>query len=300
MLGVTLISFVLMVYFGPDQTYALLGKNPSQEDIDNIRRQLGYDIPFWQRYLNYLWEIFTFDFGHSTSTSEKVASILKRTVPVSLMVSFPGYILGNVTGVALALWAAWHRGRIQDKLIMFFSVIGMSISLLIVIIGFQFIFCSSYGLDLFPVQGWEVDSVSSYLNYVTVPTLAYCFVAVGYNTRFYRAVIVEEMERDHVRTAKAFGCGPVKLLIKHVLKNSLVPVITRIIFTLPYILIGGSLLIESFFSIPGIGGITYDAITSGDLPVLKAVISTSTALYVLVLVMTDILYQLVDPRISVK
>src|SRR5690606_27437463 len=124
------------------------------------------------------------------------------------------------------------------------------------------------------------------------------FVALGYNTRFYRAVLVEEMERDHVRTAKAFGCPPVKLLYKHVLQNSLVPILTRLIFTIPHVIIGGSLLIESFFSIPGIGGVTYDAITSGDLPVLKAVVSSSTILYVGVLILADILYRVVDPRIS--
>ncbi|MFK7827342.1 MAG: ABC transporter permease [Oligoflexales bacterium] len=299
-LGVTFISFLLMVYFGPDQTYTLLGKNPTQEDLDNIRHQLGYDLPFFRRYAHYLYEVFTFDFGYSASSNELVLDILARTAPVSILVSFPGFLFGNGVGICLALCAAYFRGLWQDKLIMFFSVAGMSVSLLIVIIGFQMIFCSSYGLDLFPVQGWEVHNFTDYITYVTVPTMATSFVAIGYNTRFFRSVLVEEMERDHVRTMKSFGLHPILIIVLHVLKNTLIPILTRVIFTIPYVLIGGSILIESFFSIPGVGGITYDAITSGDLPIMKAVVTISTLLYVTVLVATDLLYRLVDPRVELR
>ena len=210
------------------------------------------------------------------------------------------FVIGNILGIILGLWAAFYRGRWVDKLIMTFSVVGMSISFLIVVIGFQMIFCSSYGLDLFPVQGWEVSDLGSYLNHVAVPTMAIVFVALGYNTRFYRAVLVEEVTRDHVRTAKAFGCSSFNLMFRHVLKNSLIPIITRIIFTVPFVLIGGSLLVESFFSIPGVGGVTYDAITSGDLPIIKAVVTITTVVYVIILISIDIIYTLVDPRVSLK
>lgn len=298
--GVTLISFFLMVYFGPDQTYLLLGKNPTQADIDNIRHQLGYDLPIYIRYLNYLEEIISFDFGASSSTHESISSIFRRAIPVSIAVSVPGFLIGNIVGIVLALWAAAYRGCWQDKIIMMFSVTGMSISFLIVIIGFQIIFCSSNGLNWFPVQGWDVDSISSYFYYVTVPTISSSFVALGYNTRFYRAVLLEELNREHVRTARAYGCHPVRLYLKHVLMNSLLPILTRLIFTIPFVLIGGSLLIESFFGIPGMGGVTYNAITSGDLPILKAVVSVSAILYVLILTLTDLLYSVVDPRVSIS
>ena len=287
-----------MVYFGPDQSYTLLGKNPTQEDLNNIRHQLGYDLPFLKRYANYLYEIFTFDFGYSASSNEPVLDILARTAPVSIMVSIPGFLVGNGLGICLALCAANYRGFWQDKLIMLFSVTGMSVSLLIVIIAFQLIFCSSYGLNLFPVQGWEVHSLADYFKYVAVPTMSTSFVAIGYNTRFFRSVLVEEMDRDHVRTMKSFGLHPFSIITLHVLINTLIPILTRVIFTIPYVLIGGSILIESFFSIPGVGGVTYDAITSGDLPIMKAVVSISTLLYVAVLVATDLLYRLVDPRVE--
>ncbi len=299
-LGVTLISFVLMVYFGPDKTYDLLGKNPTPEQIAQVRHQLGYDQPFVVRYLDYLRELATLDFGYSDSSGEKVSSILLRTIPVSLAVILPGFVLGNLLGVVLALVAAYHRGGWIDKLIMAGSVVGMSVSFLIVIIAFQILFSSSYGLNWFPVLGWDVYDFWDYLRYVTVPTLASVFVALGYNTRFYRAVIVEEMGRDHVRTARAYGASPVELLFKSILKNSLIPIITRIMFSIPLVVVSGSLLIESYFGIPGVGKVTFDAITTGDQPILKAVVGLTAVLFVIVLIINDILYKVVDPRVSLK
>jgi peptide/nickel transport system permease protein len=299
-LGVTFLSFVLMVYFGPDKTYELLGKNPTAEEITEVRAQLGYDRPFFVRYGDYLQELATFDFGNSDSTGERVNVLLKRTIPVSLALVTPGFILGNLLGVLLALIAAYNRSTWIDKLIMGGAVIGMSISFLIVIIAFQIIFSSSYGLDLFPVRGWEIRSIGDYFSYIAVPTFATVFVALGYNTRFYRSVIVEEMTRDHVRTARAFGVPPAKLFYKNILKNCMIPIITRIVFSIPMVVISGSLLIESYFGIPGVGQLTYDAIIGGDQPVLKAVVGLTAILFVLAQLLADILYRAVDPRITLQ
>ncbi|MBT8092432.1 MAG: ABC transporter permease [Gammaproteobacteria bacterium] len=299
-LGVTFISFLLMVYFGPDVTFEMLGKNPTPEQIAEVREELGYDRPFFVRYAEYLAELATLDFGLSDSTGEPVSSMLMRSIPISLALVTPGFILGNLLGVLLALVAAYHRSSWIDKAIMGFSVVGMSISFLIVIIAFQILLSSSYGLNLFPVRGWNVHSLYDYVMYVTVPTLASVFVALGYNTRFYRAVIVEEMTRDHVRTARAFGIRPGKLLYKHILKNSAIPIITRIMFSIPLVIVSGSLLIESYFGIPGVGKVTFDAITTGDQPVLKAVVGLTAVLFVITLLLTDIMYRAVDPRVSLK
>ncbi len=305
-LGVTFISFLLMVYYGPDLTWEKLGKNPTKQDIIDVRHELGYDQPFVKRYGNYLKQLVTLDFGNSQVTDKKVSTILKETMPVSLHLIIPGFILGNIIAVALALFAAYHRGSWIDKLIMTGSVIGMSISFLIVIIAFQLLFCSSFGLDLFPVRGWDVYNAegnivwSHYFKYVTVPTLATVFVALGYNTRFYRAVLVEEMTKDHVRTAKAFGHKPASLLFKGVLKNAMVPITTRIMFSIPLVVVSGSLLIESYFGIPGVGKITYDAIVAGDQNILKAIVGLTAVLFVIVLLLTDILYRVFDPRVELK
>jgi len=297
-LGVTFISFVLMVWFGPDQTYTLIGKNATAEQISEVRHQLGYDRPFGQRYLDYVTELFTLDLGASNSSGEQVSKILKRTLPVSVVLMFPGFIIGNLLGIALGLAAAYRHGQWSDRLITGMSVTGMSISFLIIIIALQVLLSTPTGLNLFPVRGWQVSGPASYLSYVTVPTLALVLVTLGYNTRFYRAVFIEESGKDHIRTARAFGASPASLMWRHVLKNSLVPIITRIMFSIPLVVISGSLLIESYFGIPGIGKVTFDAITSGDQPVLKAVVGLTAILFVIVQILTDFLYRIVDPRIA--
>jgi len=298
--GVTFISFLLMVYFGPDQTYVLLGKNPTAQEIAELRAQLGYDQPFLVRYLDYLRELVTLDFGFSNSTGESVSGLLGRTIPVSLALIMPGFVLGNLVAIVLALVAANHRSGWIDKSIMGLSVVGMSISFLIVVIAFQIIFSSSYGLGLFPVRGWKAGTPGEYLSYIAVPTMATVFVALGYNTRFYRSVIVEELTRDHVRTARAFGVPPARLLYRNVLKNCLIPIITRIVFSIPLIVISGALIVETYFGIPGVGKVTFDAITTGDQPVLKAVVGLTALMFVLAQLVTDVLYRAVDPRVSLK
>jgi len=297
-LGVTLISFILMVWFGPDQTYTLIGKNATAEQIEEVRHQLGYDQPFARRYASYLAELFTLDLGASNASGEQVGSILKRTIPITLALMIPGFVLGNLLGIALGLTAAQHRGNWIDRLITGLSVTGMSISFLVIIIVFQVLLSTPYGLNLFPVRGWQVVDPGSYLRYVTVPTLSLIFVTLGYNTRFYRAVFVEESGKDHIRTARAYGASTATILWKHVLKNSLVPIITRIMFSIPLVVISGSLLIESYFGIPGVGKVTFDAITSGDQPVLKAVVGLTAVAFVLIQVLTDFIYKLVDQRIA--
>ena len=297
-LGVTLISFTLMVWFGPDQTYTLIGKNATAEQIQEVRRQLGYDLPFARRYASYLAELFTLDLGASNASGEQVGSILKRTVPITLALMIPGFVLGNLLGIALGLTAAQQRGRWIDRLITGLSVTGMSISFLVIIIVFQVLLSTPFGLDLFPVRGWQVEDLGSYLRYVTVPTLSLIFVTLGYNTRFYRAVFVEESGRDHIRTTRAYGASTATILWKHVLKNSMVPIITRIMFSIPLVIISGSLLIESYFGIPGVGKVTFDAITSGDQPVMKAVVGLTAVAFVLIQVLTDFVYKLVDPRMA--
>lgn len=297
-LGVTFISFLLMVYFGPDKTYELVGKNPTAQQIDDVRHALGYDRPFLLRYAEYARELVSFDLGLSDSTGEPVSSILMRTLPVSIALVLPGFILGNLLGLALGLLAAWYRGKWLDKLVMSASVVGMSTSFLIIIIGLQILLCTPYGLNLFPVRGWQVDDPGSYFYYVAVPTLALVLVTMGYNTRFYRAIMADEMEREHIRTLRAYGAGPAELLFKHVLKNSLIPVMTRIMFSVPFVLISGSLLLESYFGIPGVGLVTFNAITSGDQPILKAVVGLTGVLFVLALTLNDMIYSMVDPRVS--
>lgn len=298
LLGVTLVSFLLMVYFGPDKTFELLGKNPTAEQIAEVREELGYDRPFIGRYADYLASLGTLELGLSESTGEPVTRLLARTLPVSVAMVLPGFLLGNLAGILLGMAAAWNRGRWLDRLIMAGSVVGMSISFLVIIIVLQVLLCTPWGLNWFPARGWEVHDLPSYLVYVTVPTLALVLVTLGYNTRFYRAVLVEELGRDHIRTALAYGASGAEILFRHALKNSLVPILTRIMFSIPLVVVSGSLLIETYFGIPGIGKATFEAITSGDQPVLKAVVGLTAVLFVLAQILIDIAYRIVDPRVA--
>ena len=301
-IGVTLVSFTLMVYFGPDLSYELAGKNPTPADLEAIRHELGYDQPFLWRYALFLWELIRFDFGISDYWNKSVNSLLASSIPISMLLMLPGFILGHFLAVALAVLAARNRGGWLDKTVMAYSVFGMSISFLVVMIGFQVFLSSSSGLNLFPVRGWNVYdsagyfSFSAYVHHVTVPTLILIFVSIGYNTRFYRAVLVEEMQKNHVLTAQAFGYKINRVWFLYIFKNCMIPIITRLLFSIPLLIVGGSLLLESFFGIPGIGLITYEAISAGDQPVLKAVVSITAILFVLILALSELCYQWFDPR----
>jgi len=294
-LGVTLISFLLTVYFGPDQTYALVGKNPTVTEVEQLRAELGYDQPVLVRYMDYLKRLTTLDLGHAHSTGESVRSILARTIPVSVLLVAPGLILGTLLALGLAALAAWHQGGTLDRIISAVSVVGMSLSLVVVLIGLQAVF--GVWLGWFPVRGWAVNGPIDYLHHVAVPTLAFMIATLGYNVRFFRAVLAAEMTSEQVRTARAFGLGPVRIMIVHVIGSNLLPIVTRVLFSLPLLVISGSLLIESQFGIPGVGRITFGAITSGDQPILMAVVGLSAVLFVITVTVADLLCRLVDPRV---
>lgn len=296
LLGVTLISFTLTVHFGPEQTWELLGRNPSPEQIEQVRQQLGYDRPFVQRYLHYLVDLARFDLGRSQANGEPVVQLLERTVPVSLALLLPGFVLGIVIALVLALRAAWRPGGLVDRCCDFTSALGMSLSLVIIVIAAQLVF--GVWLGWFPVRGWQTDSLSAYLHHLAVPTLAIVVANFGYNLRFFRAVFRERLADDPVRTARAYGLRPGRILLNYVLRAAALPILTRIVFAVPLILISGSLIIESHFGIPGVGRITYQAILSGDQPVLMAVVSFSAVLFVLALTAADLLGRLADPRVD--
>ncbi|GAB4183482.1 MAG: ABC transporter permease [Wenzhouxiangellaceae bacterium] len=296
-IGVTLLSFSLIVYFGPDLTYKQLGKNPTAQEIAQVRSALGYDQPFWQRYGSFLGQLLRADLGVSDDSGEPIRRILGRTVPVSLMLLLPGFVLGNVLGMAGAMRAAWQRNQWPDRLLSGSAVLGMSLSFPVVIILCRWLFSSHAGLGWFPVQGWEVHDWPSYLNYVSVPTLALLTVTLGYNLRYYRALLVEELNKDYVLTARANGAGGAAIMLRHVLGNIWVPVVTRILFSLPSLLIGGSLLLETYFSIPGVGREAYNAVISGDQSLLLALVTLTAVLFALMNLLIDPLYAWVDPRL---
>jgi peptide/nickel transport system permease protein len=295
LIGVTLISFVLTVHLGPDPTHELLGHNPSAEEIAQLRRELGLDQAFVPRYVSFLTSLATLDLGHSMRSGEPVRDMLARALPVTLALLAPGILLGLLLAMVGAMLAAWHRGRWPAALLNTLSVASMSLSFVVVIIAAQALF--GVVLGWFPVRGWAVHNPLSYLQAVFVPSLALIVVSVGYNLRFMHALMVNELDSEHVRTARAFGASGPWIMLNHVLANCALPILTRVLFTLPLMLIAGSLLLETHFGIPGLGRISFEAIVSGDQPVLMAIVSLSAVLYALILALAENLYRRFDPRL---
>lgn len=296
LIGVTLISFALTVHFGPDQTWELVGKNPTAAEIAQVRAQLGYDRPFLVRYAEYLRNLAALELGHSNRTGEPVRTILARSLPVTAMLVLPGFILGLLLAMGAAMVAAWHRSRWPDRLINGLGAASMSLSFVVVILVLQSVF--AVGLGWFPARGWAVDGPASYLQHVFVPSLAIIVVNLGYHLRFFRSVLADRLDHDHVRAARAFGAPPARIIFSHVLANCWLPILTRVLFTLPSMIIAGSLLLETWFGIPGIGRITFEAVVGGDQPILMAIVSFSAILFALVLGLTEQGYRRLDPRLA--
>ncbi len=244
-------------------------------------------------------ELATLDLGSSNSSGERVSRMLARSVPVTLALMLPGFLLGNLLGIALGLQAAHRRGQWSDRAD--FRPVGHRHEPQLPDHHHRAAGAAEHAVWPQPVPGAGLAGRSTCPpTCVTSPFRpSLCLiVTLGYNTRFYRAVFVDEFGKDHIRTARAFGASPAVIMWKHVLKNSLVPIITRVLFSIPLVVISGSLLIESYFGIPGIGKVTFEAITNGDQPVLKAVVALTAVAFVLIQVTADLLYRLVDPRVA--
>jgi peptide/nickel transport system permease protein len=294
LLGVTLVSFTLTVHFGPDPAWEQLGRNPTAEQVEQVRSELGQDRAFALRYAGYLLDLARLDLGQTYASGEPVAEVLARTIPVSLLLLAPGFVLGIALALVLALAAAWHPGSRLDRTCDIVSAGGMSLSLVIIVIAVQAVL--GVWLDWFPVRGWRADGVGAYLQHVTVPTLALILANLGYNLRFFRAIFRDVLSDAPVRTARAYGFRARQIATGYVLRAAAPPILTRILVAIPLILVSGSLIIESHFGIPGIGMVTWNAVMSGDQPVLMAVVSFASILFVAVQTATDLLTGLLDPR----
>lgn len=297
MLGVIVLVFLLFNWVGGDPAYVLAGKMSNPEQIANIRRQLGVDQPFITQLWIFIKQIVTADFGNSWSTGETVTNIISTRLGPSLTVLIPLTILETVVAVALALGIAFVRGSLTDRSVMVACTVGMSISILVYIIVFQYWF--AYKLGLFPVQGWG-DSLSENLfRYSLLPIIIGLAVSVAPSLRLYRTFVLDEVNQDYVRTARAKGVSERRILWVHVLRNAAIPIITHVMSNLPALLIG-AFLIERFFSIPGIGREVILAVERSDFPVIKAITVYVAAATMVFNLLTDLLYQAVDPRVSLQ
>jgi len=297
MLGVILLIFFLFNWVGGDPAYILAGKMPNPEMIASIRASLGIDQPYYVQLWIFIKQILTFDFGVSWSTGETVSQVIMTRLGPSLTILIPLVIIETFVAIGLSLMVAYVRGSLTDRMVMVACTVGMSISILVYIIVFQYWF--AYKLNLFPVQGWG-DSLSENLfHYSLLPILIMLVVSIAPSLRLYRTFVLDEINQDYVRTARAKGLRETRILWVHVLRNASIPIITVVMSSLPSLLIG-EFLIERFFGIPGIGREVLLAVERSDFPVIKAItiyVAVATMLFNL---LADLMYQAVDPRVKLK
>ncbi|MBI3284701.1 MAG: ABC transporter permease [Burkholderiales bacterium] len=297
MLGVILLVFFLFNWVGGDPAYILAGKMSNPEQIANIRTQLGIDQPYYVQLWIFIKQIASFNFGNSWSTGEAVSAILATRLGPSMTVLVPLTIIETLVAIALALAIAFRRGSFSDRAVMVACTVGMSVSILVYIIVGQYFF--AYKLSLFPVQGWGTSFAENLFKYSALPILIALAVGVAPSLRLFRTFVLDEVNQDYVRTARAKGVSEHRIKWVHVLRNASIPIITHVMSNLPALLIG-AFLIERFFSIPGIGREVILAVERSDFPVIKAITVYVAAATMLFNLLTDLLYQAVDPRVQLK
>jgi peptide/nickel transport system permease protein len=297
MLGVVLLVFFLFNWVGGDPAYILAGKMANADSIANIRHQLGVDQPYYMQLWIFIKQIVTFDFGLSWATGEPVSNIIATRLGPSLTVLIPLTVLETVIGIALALAVAFVRGSLTDRVVMIACTVGMSVSILVYIIVFQY--GLAYKLGWFPVQGWGTGFWENLLRYSTLPIVIGLAVSIAPTLRLFRSFVLDEAGQDYVRTARAKGLGERRVMWVHVLRNAAIPIITYVMSNLPALLIGAFLL-ERFFGIPGIGREVILAVERSDFPVIKAITVYVAAATMLFNLLTDLMYQAVDPRVQLK
>lgn len=310
LIGVNLLTFLLFfVVNSPDDMARMhLGaKRVTQESIDSWKAERGYDRPmlynaeaegtasltdtiFFEKSV----KLFAFDFGSSDAGRDIGYDISQRMWP-SLAIAVPVLIVGLAINITFALLIALFRATYIDIWSVVLCVVLMSISSLFYIIGGQFLV--SKLLHLTPISGY--DTGLGAIKFLVLPAIIGVIGGIGTGTRWYRTLFLEEIGKDYVRSARAKGLSETRVLFRHVLKNAMIPILTGVVVVLP-LLFTGSLITESFFGIPGLGSYTIDAINNQDFAIVRAMVFLGSALYILGLLLTDLSYTLVDPRVRLS
>jgi peptide/nickel transport system permease protein len=310
LIGVNLITFVLFfVVNTPDDMARMhLGmKRVTADAIEKWKAEHGYDRPLLFNaeaegaeqvtgtiFFDKSVRLFAFDFGSSDAGRDIGQDISQRMWP-SLAIALPTFLIGLLVYISVAMLLAFFRGTYLDIAGVTLCVILMSISGLFYIIAGQYVF--SKLLHLVPVSGYEPGWLA--WRFVLLPVAIGVVAGIGSSSRWYRTIFLEEINRDYVRTARAKGLPEVRLLFRHILKNAMVPILTGVVVVLPTLFMG-SLIMESFFGIPGLGSYTIEAIQKQDFAIVRAMVFLGSVLYILGLLLTDLSYTLVDPRIRLS
>ncbi len=305
-LGVLLLLFVLFFLYAQPTEMArrAVGEKAPPAVLEQWIVNHGYDKPrVWNPeapldtlLVEHYRRMLSFDFGRSDADDSPILEQIRQRMGASLALTVPLFAMGLVIGITLSLFVAYFRETYIDKTGVVLAVLGMSISILLYIIGGQYVIGKL--LRWFPISGFDTSPLML-ARFLALPWLVGLLSAVGGDVRFYRTVFIEETGRDYVRTARAKGCGDGRIMAHHVLGNAMIPILTRVVVAIPFLFIG-SLLLESFFGIPGLGSMTVDAIHGNDFSTLRVMVFIGALLFIVGQIATDIAYTLVDPRVRLE
>ena len=296
-MGLVAIFVFLLLHMSPGDPAAIIaGDNATEENLEQIRRVLGLNDPLHVQFLRWLERLLQGDMGTSIYSGLPVERLILQRLEPTLLLTLMTMIIAITLAIPLGVLAAWKVGTWVDRLVMTVAVLGFSVP--VFVLGYTLVLGGSIGLGWFPVQGYTPirESFTGFLLHITLPALTLGLVYMALIARMTRATMLEVLNEDYVRTAYAKGLATRKVLIKHALKNAMVPITTTIGLGLALI-IGGVVVTETVFSIPGLGRLTVDAVLRTDYPVIQGVILVFSLTYVLLNLLIDLSYVLFDPRI---
>lgn len=293
---VALFVFSLLYIAPGDPAAVIAGDQATPEDVERIRASLGLDRPYLVRFGAWVFDIARGDLGVSIFTNLPVVTMIKQRIEPTLSLMIVTLILAVSIAVPMGVVAAWKVGTWIDRAVMGFAVLGFSVPVFVV--GYLLAYVFALELDWLPVQGYTAfsEGFGPWFKNLILPAVALGSVYIALIARITRATMLEVLQQDYIRTARAKGAGQVSILFLHALKNAAVPIVTVIGIGIA-LLIGGAVVTESVFAIPGLGRLTVDAILRRDYPVIQGVVLLFSFVYVLVNLLIDLLYTLFDPRI---
>ena len=296
LLGVLLIGFLLLQVVPSDPAAVIAGPTASQDEIDRIREALGLNEPLWYQFGNYIFRVLQGDFGRSFISNTAVSEELLAAFGPTLELMIASLIWAVPLGILLGTLAAVRRGRLTDRAIMAFSVAGVSMP--IFWFGLMLIWIVGFKLNLLPFQGragpiWTIDGIRN----IALPAITLGGVFVGPIARMTRTSVLEVLGADYVRTARAKGAGEGRVVVRHALRNALIPIVTLIGLQIGFLL-GGAVVTETMFAWPGLGRLAVGAIVSTDMPLAQGAIMILALAFLLVNLGVDVLYAYLDPRVK--
>ncbi|MBV8394109.1 MAG: ABC transporter permease [Alphaproteobacteria bacterium] len=297
-LAVVAIFVFLMLRLTPgDPAAVIAGDNATSDQIADIRAKLGLDLPIWQQFLIWIGDILHGNFGESFFFKKKVTELIAQRVEPTLALAICTLIFAVMTAVPLGVIAAYRHGSLIDRFVMGFSVLGFSLPSFV--IGYCLIYVFAIDFGWLPVQGYtrlETHDYGGFVEHMILPSITLGIIYVALIARITRASVLEVLNEDYIRTARAKGLSNRVVLMRHALRNAAVPILTVIGIGVA-LLIGGAVVTESVYGLPGLGRLTVEAVLSRDFPTIQAVIQLFSVVYVLINLLIDISYTLFDPRI---